>query len=152
MSGPHPGGRSLDSDGALGFVLHYLNSTMLESTLQQVFGLIPATVSCYVTFGLDILLEMLRQMHDAAIQWPQTLQEFQAYNELITAHHPWLHGAFASIDGLNLVTETSDDVDIENTTFNGWLSAHFISSVIVFAPKGMVFNCVDTVAMLSYKV
>ena len=70
LGGPHPGGRSLDSDGALGLVLHYLNSTMLESTLQQVFGLIPATVSRYVTFGLDILLKTLCQMHDAAIQWP----------------------------------------------------------------------------------
>jgi hypothetical protein len=135
---PRPGGRSLDTDGALGLVLHYLNSTMLESSLQQLFGLIPTTVSRYITFSLNILLETLRQMDDAAIRWPRTLHEFQGYNKLITARHPRLHGAFASIDGLNLITETSDNTDIENATFNGWLSAHFISSVIVFAPDGMI--------------
>jgi len=32
---PHPGARSLDTWEALGLVLHYLNSTMLEITLQQ---------------------------------------------------------------------------------------------------------------------
>lgn len=140
MSGkPRPGGRSLDTDGALGLTLHFLNSTMLESSLQQLFGLIPSTVSRYITFGLKILLETLRQMPDAAIRWPQTLQEFESYSGFITARHPRLHGAFASIDGLNLMTETSDDVDIENATYNGWLSEHFISSIIVFAPDGTMF-------------
>ena len=119
---------------------HFLNSTMLKSGLQQIFGLIPSTVSRYISFSLKILLETLCQIPDAAIQWPRTLQEFQSYSDLITACHPRLHGAFASIDGLNLITQTSDDVDIENATYNGWLSAHFISSVIVFAPDGMMFH------------
>ena len=144
---PRPGGRSLDADGALGLVLHHLNSTMLGASLQQIFGLIPTTVSRYLTFGLYILLETLCQMHDAAIQWPGTLLEFQGYNKLITARHPRLHGAFASIDGLNLMTETSDDMDIENATFNGWLSAHFISSVIVFAPDGIISHLLYSYAI-----
>ena len=42
---PRPGGRFLDAWGALGLVLHYLNSTMLEISLQQIFALIPTTVS-----------------------------------------------------------------------------------------------------------
>jgi hypothetical protein len=37
------------------------------------------------------------------------------------------------------MTETSDDVDVENAMYNGWLSEHFISSVIVFPPDGMMF-------------
>ncbi|KAF8799740.1 hypothetical protein BYT27DRAFT_7227722 [Phlegmacium glaucopus] len=107
---PHPGARSLDEWGALGLILHYLNSTMLGITLQRVFALIPATTSCYITFGL----------------------------KLIVAHHPQLEGAFASIDGLNLPTQTSDDPDIENATYNRWLSEHYISSVIVFSPCGVI--------------
>ena len=47
---PRPGARSLDAWGALGLILHYLNSTMLEITLQQIFALIPATTSRYITF------------------------------------------------------------------------------------------------------
>jgi hypothetical protein len=40
-----PGARSLDASGALGLLLHYLNSTMWETSLQQIFALIPSTVS-----------------------------------------------------------------------------------------------------------
>ncbi|KIJ10703.1 hypothetical protein PAXINDRAFT_157540 [Paxillus involutus ATCC 200175] len=65
---PRPGWWSLDASGALGLVLHYLNSTM-------------------------------------------------------------------SIDGLKLPVQTSNDNEIENTTFNGWLSEHFIGSVIVFSSQ-----------------
>jgi hypothetical protein len=56
-----PGARSLDAKGTLGLILHYLNSTMLKSSLQQLFGLIPTTVSCYITFSLGILLEILQE-------------------------------------------------------------------------------------------
>ena len=135
-----PGRRSLDANGALGLALHYLNSTMMESSLQQIFGLIPSTTSRYITFSLAIFLKMLRNIRDSTIQWPQTLQQFENYSYLITARHPRLHGAFATIDGLNLMVEASDDVDVENATYNGWLSEHFISSVIVFTPDSMKFH------------
>jgi hypothetical protein len=39
-----PGGRSLDASGALGLLLHYLNSTMREISLQQIFALIPSSL------------------------------------------------------------------------------------------------------------
>jgi len=133
---PRPGARSLDACGALGLILHYLNSTMLEIALQQIFALIPATTSRYITFGLRILLETLCKMPDAAICWPHGDQEFQDNSKLIIARHPRLEGAFASIDGLNLPTQTCKDPDIENATYNGWLSEHYISSVIVFSPRG----------------
>ena len=119
---PCPGARSLDAWGALGLVLHYLNSMTHEFTLQQIFALIPSTTSWYITFGLWILLETLHEMPDAVIRWPQEDQEFQDDSKLIVSHHPWLQGAFANIDGPNLPTQTSDDLDIENATYNGWLS------------------------------
>jgi hypothetical protein len=59
---PRPNRRSLDAGGALGLLLHYLNSTMHEISLQQIFALIPATVSRYVTSGLPILLHTLRML------------------------------------------------------------------------------------------
>jgi hypothetical protein len=52
-----------------------------------------------------------------------------------------LTGAFASIDGLNLASQTSDDEDIKNATYNGWLCEHFISSVLVFSPQGKQNRC-----------
>ncbi|KAJ7683821.1 hypothetical protein B0H14DRAFT_3534914 [Mycena olivaceomarginata] len=117
-----PGARSLDAPGALGLLLHYLNSTMREISLQQIFALIPSTISRYITFGLGLLLQILCRMPQARIQWPQQndeRDEFAEYNELIVARHPLLDGAFASLDGLNLLCQTSDDMEIENATYNG---------------------------------
>jgi hypothetical protein len=131
-----PGARSLDASGALGLLLHYLNSTMREISLQQIFALIPSTVSRYITLGLRLLLATLRTMPAAKIKWPQH-DEFAANNALIVERHPRLTGAFASIDGLNLACQTSDDEEIENATYNGWLCEHFVSSVLVFSPKGL---------------
>lgn len=137
LGGSRLGARSLDLAGALGLVLHYVNSTMQESSLQQIFAIIPSTASRYITFALDILLKTLQLMPDASIEWLHTIpDEFKQCSDLITARHPRLKGAFASIDGLNLPVQTSNDEDIENATFNGWLSEHFVSSVLVFCPFG----------------
>ncbi|CAA7259588.1 unnamed protein product [Cyclocybe aegerita] len=144
---PRPGSRSLDPPGALGLVLHYLSSTMLDVSLQQIFALIPATVVRYLDFSLDILLEVLQRMPDARIKWPKGGPgggQFQEYNDLIIVRHPRLIGAFAAIDGLNLPVQTSEDEDIENATYNGWLSEHFVSSVLVFSPKGKNINAIVT--------
>ena len=46
-SAPRVNRRSLNACSALGLILHYLNSTMLEVSLAQIFALIPLTVSHY---------------------------------------------------------------------------------------------------------
>jgi hypothetical protein len=133
---PHPGTRSLDAAGALGLVLHYLNSTMHEISLQQICVLIPTTVSRYIAFALNILLPVLRTMPDAKIRWPSTTDEFQSLSDLIVERHPCFAGVFASIDGLNLGVGTAEDEEIENVMYNGWLCEHYISQVLVFTPTG----------------
>ena len=98
---------------------------------------------------MRILLETLCEMPDAVIRWPQEDQEFQDDSKVIVSCYPWLQGAFASIDGLNLLTQTSNDLDIENATYNGWLSKHYISSVIVFSPRGMYQKKLQRCSMLN---
>ena len=131
-----PTARSLDAAGALGLVLHYLSSTMHEIALQEIFAVVPASLSRYITSGLKIFLTTLREMPDARIAWPKG-DEFNQLNNAIRERHPRLMGAFASIDGLNLPMQTSGNQDIENATYNGWLHEHFVSSVLVFAPNGL---------------
>ncbi|KIK34174.1 hypothetical protein CY34DRAFT_26917 [Suillus luteus UH-Slu-Lm8-n1] len=70
---------SLNTARALGLILHYLNSTMQETSLQQIFVLVPTT-----------------------------------------------------------------NDEIENTTYNGWLSEHFISSVIKFSAEGIIMSTTRT--------
>ena len=37
-----------------------------------------------------------------------------------------------------MAVQTSKDVDIENATYNEWLSEHFVSSVLMYSPKGVL--------------
>lgn len=134
-SAPTPYRRSLDAAGALGLMLHYLSSTMREVSLAEIFALIPSTVSRYIIFARTILLQTLQSMYSARIQWLAG-DEFHENNVLVTNRHPLLTGAFGTMDGLNLPVETSADEEIENATYNGWLSEHFISNVIVYSASG----------------
>lgn len=127
--------RSLDAAGGLGLILHYLNSTMRDVSLMQIFALIPSTVNRYIDFCLEILQDVLRDMQEAKIEWPEG-EQFQEYNSLVTVRHPLLTGAFGTMDGLNLPVQSSPNQEIENATYNGWLHEHFVSSVIAFAPTG----------------
>ena len=61
--------RSLDVAGALGLVLHYLNSTMHKISLEEIFALIPSTTPQYVVLSLQILCETLSTTPDASIKW-----------------------------------------------------------------------------------
>ena len=128
--------RSLDAEGGLGLILHWLSSTMRQLSLQQIFALIPSTVSRYLRFALSILLKVLRQMPDAAISWPHG-DNFVELSGYVSIRHPLLDGVFGSIDGLNLPCQVSSDIEMENATYNGWLHSHFVSSVIVFSSKGL---------------
>lgn len=132
---PRAGRRSLDAEGGLGLVLHWLSSTMRQLSLQQIFALVPSTVSRYLRFALSILLKVLRQMPGATIAWPRG-DEFLELSGYVSMRHPLLNGVFGSIDGLNLPCQVSSDIEMENATYKGWLHSHFVSSVIVFSSKG----------------
>ncbi|KAL0566751.1 hypothetical protein V5O48_015256 [Marasmius crinis-equi] len=133
---PRIGARSLDATGGLGLVLHYLASAVLEVGLQQVFAVVPSVLSRYLEFGMDILLRVLRQMPEARIQLPRTLEDFERNSNIIASRHSLLEGAFGSIDGLSLPLQVSDDVELENATYNGWKTDHRINNILVFSPDG----------------
>jgi hypothetical protein len=129
--------RSLDADGALALVLHWISSTMPEISLQSIFALIPATVSRYIRFARKALLQVLRtSIMDAQITWPGSPEEFHYLAELIVARHPLLWGGFAFMDGMKLPTSVSSDPMWENATYNGWLHEHFTSNVLAQSAEG----------------
>ncbi|TFK78047.1 hypothetical protein K466DRAFT_607376 [Polyporus arcularius HHB13444] len=135
---PRLGRRSLSAEGALGLVYHYLTSAMPDVALQQIFALIPTTVSRYRKWALDILLRILRRIPEARIAWWSSGEECEEDNTLICARHPLLTGAIGSVDGLNILTASSEDPEVENATYNGWLHGHYTSSVLVFSPRGTI--------------
>ncbi|CDO74523.1 hypothetical protein BN946_scf184846.g4 [Trametes cinnabarina] len=139
---PRLGRRSLSAEGALGLICHYLCSAMSETALQQIFALVPSTVSRYRRFAQKILRATLRHMPEAEIAWWRTVEECEMDSEMVRLRHPLLEAAMGTIDGLNLATAVSDDPDVENATFNGWLHGHFTSCVLAFAPRGLIKGCV----------
>jgi hypothetical protein len=139
LGAPRLTSRSLDGAGALGLVLHYLGSAMLEVSLQQIFALTPATLNRYLQFAEDILYETLQRVQEARISMPGSAEELDRLSSLITQRHPLLDGAFGSIDGLSLCAQVSEDPEIENATYNGWKSDHRINNVFVFSPEGNFF-------------
>ncbi|KAI0772599.1 hypothetical protein BC629DRAFT_1441703 [Irpex lacteus] len=127
--------RSVDAAGALGLVLHWLNSTMREVSLQQIFALVPSTVNRYIHAAVDVLYDVLEVMPEAQIKWPSTVPECVEYAKIIQERHNLLEKAFGTVDGLNLPVQTSGNEDMENAMYNGWLHDHVVSNIFVFSPK-----------------
>ncbi|KEP46236.1 DDE family endonuclease [Rhizoctonia solani 123E] len=134
------GGRSLDAAGGLGLLLYYLCNTMDECGLQVIFAIIPSTVSRYISFAMGIMLEILQRLPVARIEWPD--EDLMAeYSNLITnkhSHAEYLDGAFGFMDGLNLPVQTPNDQEEQEPFFNGWLHAHIVGNVLIFAPDGTI--------------
>jgi len=132
---PRLGAHSLNAAGGLGLVLHYIHSCMTETSLQQIFGLVPATVDCYIQFGLRILDSTLASIPEACIVWPNGTKMAE-YNSMIVQWHPLLQGAFGSIDGLKLPVQVPEDPMMENATYNSWTHGHYSNQIFVFGPDG----------------
>ncbi|QRV92214.1 DDE superfamily endonuclease [Ceratobasidium sp. AG-Ba] len=132
--------RSLAADGVLGLVLHWLTSTATEFELALVFALVPSVVSRYLSFGLHILVYVLRCLPESQISWPSE-HEMAYFSELVRQRHPMVNGAFGFIDGLSLLpVETSSDPREQEVMYNGWLHSHRIGNIFVFAPDGKLLG------------
>ena len=83
---PRTAARSLDSAGALGLVLHYLNSTAPCFTLQQVFAVVPSVCTCYLAFSMGILERLLQTLPEAKISWPKKDEKVEEYADMIRGH------------------------------------------------------------------
>jgi hypothetical protein len=91
---PCLGARSLDAAGGLGLYLHYIRSSMREVGLQLIFALIPSTVSRYLAFARQILLETLRQYPTARVAWPNGGQFGEMTNLIQVIHVLPVFGLF----------------------------------------------------------
>ncbi|OWZ06289.1 DDE family endonuclease [Phytophthora megakarya] len=136
-----PDRRSLSPTAALGLGLHYLNSTMAEHSLQQIFAITPTVCSRYLFFVLNILRFVLLELPNAAIRWPKKTAIFADYSAMIEMHHPRIRKGFCFVDGLNLPVAQSLDENTQNAYYNGWTCSHYYSSFFAFAPDGSIIFC-----------
>lgn len=142
------GGRSisLDSYGILGLTLHYLNSSVKQKTLCQVFGITPPVCSRLLALGLDTLNDLIHTIPECKIKWPKQ-HEMDEHAERIINKVPGLKRfkVFGVVDGLNLKIASPQDPLEQNAYYNGWKASVFCSQVIVFDSFGAIIwvrsNC-----------
>jgi hypothetical protein len=53
---------------------------------------------------------------------------------IVAKHGLVLKGGFSFVDGLNLAVEKPSGEALQNATYNQWLHANVISTVLAFAP------------------
>lgn len=124
----------------VGMVLHYLNSTMRQKTLCQIFGVSPASTSRTIRHTLPVLLESLRQLPCACIQWP-TRETMQQWSEAVHLREPRLKGCFGFVDGVWFPIFTPAHPLEQNAYYNGWKSCHNVANVLVFGADGTIIWC-----------
>ncbi|EFP88872.2 uncharacterized protein PGTG_14211 [Puccinia graminis f. sp. tritici CRL 75-36-700-3] len=115
---------------------------MAAYTLQQIFGITPAVCSRYLDWGLDCLLQVLKNHPQARIIWPSTEERIQPYAETIKKKFPLLENCFGFLDGLNLPICVAEDDDLQNAYYNGWTCSHYCSCIIAFAPDGTIMYAI----------
>jgi hypothetical protein len=129
--------RNLIYEDVLGLLLHYLNSTMGQKTLAEIFGIVPSTVSTTIQQGLPCLIQALESFEYALVRWPDAT-EMQELSERVARREPLLQNTIGFVDGLNLPVLQHQDPQIQNAFYNGWLAGCFVSNVFVFSSKGYI--------------
>ena len=105
--------------------------------LQMIFGLTGTRVSTWLRFGRRILIMILKNHSDAAVQIPSAARIDQ-FKRVIQARHRNLENVWCTMDGLKLYLQQSGDVTIQNMYYNGWTHDHYVSSLFVFYPDGTI--------------
>ncbi|KAG9412142.1 hypothetical protein AC1031_017771 [Aphanomyces cochlioides] len=128
----------------LAVLLHYYTAAVEHKTLQELFGVTPATFSRVLRRSEIALSRALDNVSEARIAWPnhhgQELWASKTNNK-----EPLIHGVFAFVDGKNLRVQTPCHSDLQNTLYNGWLHSVYVSGVLCFGLDGTIIwgrhNC-----------
>ena len=74
-------------------------------------------------------------MDDAKLKQPVE------YQDAVRQCHPMLQNVWCTMDGIKLLLECTGDEEVQNQFYNGWISDHYVSAVLVFCPNGTIPIC-----------
>lgn len=136
--------RLIDSSGSLALALHHLNSTMTETVLCQLFGLVPGTVSTRLNEALSVLDVVLPKLPECFIGLPDGRAMHRMAAEL-NSSFPLVHNVFGFIDGVSFVIYNPSLPKLQNAYYNGWKGECTVTNVLGFCVDGTLFwartNC-----------
>lgn len=131
----------------LGLVLAWTRTRGSLMNLQLIFGLTSSKISIWLRFSRRILLLVLSQMKEAAVEMP-SVEEARSLATFIESKYPALEGVWGAMDGLKVMVETSGDPIEQSYYFNGWLQGHYLSNLLLFSCDGKIraayLNCPGT--------
>jgi hypothetical protein len=135
---------SLDSHAKLGLILHYLNSSMMQKTLCQIFAVTEAIVSRDLNYMLNLLCEKLPTIPDAQIIWPNT-NMMKSMSDAISSYHQNNYHIFGFVDGVSFPIGDDSNPLMQNAYYNRWKGLCTVSNLIVYGADGCIiwtrFNC-----------
>jgi hypothetical protein len=128
----------------LGLALHYLNSTMLQKTLCQIFNLAPSLVC-------RCLWDSIHALRQALQCWPGRLLEFPSHQRIrwlasfVSARHPELAEfnikAFAFMDGTTIPVSSPIDPLTQNSLYSGKEKATKVNNIFMWGADGTILCC-----------
>ena len=118
-----------DPKKALGLVYHYLTSAMPDTALQQIFALVPSTVTRYRAWAMKILLNVLRCIPSGRISWWKDEDECAEDSALICARNVFVGRVFwdcprvcnGKIDVTDLPLRSLDSGQATESAYGGGL-------------------------------
>lgn len=143
-TGPKTNGRlcSVGSVDILELVLTYLKRSGRQLSLCPIFGLEPSSVQVWCDYGLEVLLKVLKDKNNDKfiVKWPdkEGLKESN-YNLLHNRPFgPLLRGVFGVVDGGTLPCADDDDVEVQNSYYEGYTGNVEETNILVFNSAGEV--------------
>jgi hypothetical protein len=121
LSGPGKRGRPTripDKHAVLGLLLYYYAGTMEFTTLQELFGIPPATLSRIFDAAERALEKCLSRIPEAKFKWP-TYEQQRHWSKLVQLKEPLLENRFCFIDGKNYRVQQPSAIDMQNAMYNG---------------------------------
>lgn len=133
--------RSMDAVKCLGLILAWHRTRGSMYVLNIMFGVTESVCNLFIRFARRILAKVLSKDDNARVKMP-TATEYDQYRRVIAEKYPSLGNTFGTADGLKLYLEQCGDSVIQNMFYNGWKCDHYVNSVLVFVPSGLIVAAV----------
>ena len=133
--------RRLCPAAALGLVLYWLGSGDHHLAVALFSGLVCATVSSYLSFGLQNLHDVLLDLPETTISYPSDIYLQDVGQQCGVLYNPVMKGCCIVTDGSIHPLEKDEDAqmnffyDEHHPDYNGWKG--------VYCKKGLYFFCLD---------
>ena len=129
----------LDYNGQLGLLLYFLNSTLKEKHLCQLFGVTPAVCSRIINRMLELTYSKLKVNNIAKVKWPNEA-EMALLASLVHNREPTVSDVIGFTDGCSIPIQCSSDPIEQAKFYNGYQSDTMVNNVFCFAPTGKIID------------